>query len=319
MKLGRLTRITDLRATWADEARHFTPWLAQPENLAVLSEHLGIGPEGLELEAVEKYVGPYKADILCRDTTNGKWVLVENQLERTDHNHLGQILTYAAGLDCKTIIWISKSVTPEHKVAIEWLNALSNDDTSFYALEIELWQIENSPIAPSFNTVVGPSTPARQAQTAKAGIADGELSPAKQELLQYWTEFEALLAARNGPVRPVTPLAQNWLVHSIGKAGVNLNSSLNRQEGWIRAEIYLTGTKAEGFFRQLVDQRAEIEHILGFSLEWYDVSAKDRRIFVSKIVPNITDRTTWNQQHNRLADRFDDLHKVFHDRVRALQ
>lgn len=319
MKLGRLTRITDLRATWADEARNFTPWLAQPENLAVLSDHLGLGPEGLELEAVEKFVGPYKADILCRDTTTGKWVLVENQLEQTDHRHLGQILTYAAGLDCKTVIWISKSVTPEHKVAVEWLNNLSNDDTSFYALEIELWQIADSPIAPSYNTVVGPSNLARQAQTAKAGIVEGTLSPAKQELIQYWTEFEALLAQRNSRVRPVAPLAQNWLVHSIGKAGVNLNSSLNRQEGWIRAEIYLTGTRAEDHFRQLLDLKDEIEKELGFPLEWYDGATKDRRIFVSEKIQNITDRAGWSRQHVWLADRLDDLHRVFHDRVRALQ
>lgn len=256
---------------------------------------------------------------MCRDTTTGNWVLIENQLEQTDHRHLGQILTYAAGLDCKTVIWISKSVTPEHKVAVEWLNTLSNDETSFYALEIELWRIEDSPIAPSFNTVVGPSNLARQAQTAKAGIAEGTLSPAKQELMRYWAEFEALLDKRKSKVRPVSPLAQNWLVHSIGKAGVTLNASLNRQEGWIRAEIYLTGAKAEGYFRQLLDQKAEIERSLGFPLEWYDSAAKDRRIFVSEKVQDITDRAGWDQQHIWLADKLTELHRVFHDRVRALQ
>lgn len=319
MTLGRLTRVTDLRGIWADEARDFTPWLARPENLSILSEHLGLGPEGLELEAVEKFVGPYKADILCRDTTTGNWVLIENQLERTDHSHLGQILVYAAGLNCKTVIWISKAVTPEHKVAVEWLNTLASDGTSFHALEIELWRIGDSPIAPSFNTVVRPSDPARQAENAKTGLVDGALTPARQELVEYWQAFETLLAERRGPVRAVAPLAQNWLVHSIGRAGLTLNASWNRKQNWVRAELYLTGAKAEGYFRQLLERRAEIEATSGFALDWYEAAAMDRRIFVTRSFPNVSDRQSWPEQHQWLAARLEDLHRAFHDPVRALQ
>jgi hypothetical protein len=133
-QLGRLQRIGDLRTTWPDEARDFTPWLAQEENLQLLAEFLGLGPEGLELESVEKFVGPYRADILCRDTTSGDWVLIENQLERTDHNHLGQLVVYAAGLEAKTIVWVSKQVLPEHKAAMEWLNGISDGGPKFFAL-----------------------------------------------------------------------------------------------------------------------------------------------------------------------------------------
>jgi hypothetical protein len=310
--------VSDLRATWQDEARDFTPWLAQSDNLSILSEHLGMGSEGLELEAVEKYVGPYKADILCRNTTTGDWVLIENQLEKTDHTHLGQLLVYAAGLKAKTIIWLSKKVSAEHKVAVEWLNALSTDGTSFYALEIELWQIGDSLIAPSFNTVVRPSELTRQAESAKTGLVDGPLSTAKQELLDYWTAFEHRLASPSCRVRPVSPLSQNWLVHSIGKAGVNLNTSWIRTKNWVRAEIYLTGPNANAYFKELRSQRETIEAALGYPLEWYDAAASDRRIFVTKQFPNVVDRASWTEQHDWLRERLIELHQAFHDRVRSL-
>lgn len=316
--LGKLIRVTTLREVWPDEARDFTPWLAQKENLAVLSEHLGLGPEGLELEAVEKFVGPYKADILCRDTTSGTWVLVENQLEKTDHSHLGQILVYAAGLNCKTVIWISKAITPEHRVAMEWLNRMASDGTSFYALEIELWRIGDSAIAPSFNTVVRPSEPARQAETAKLGLAEGELSEAKQELFEYWQQFEDVLARRRAPVRPVSPLPQNWIVHSIGKAGVNLNTLLNRKENWVRTGLYLQGAKASARFAQLRAFQAGVEAAMGHALEWNESANIERQIFVSRAFPDVSDRQSWPEQHLWLAERMEALHSTFHAHVRAL-
>src|SRR4029453_748307 len=101
--LGRLERV-DLREIWVSEATGFTPWLARPENMAVLSETLKIE---LELEAQERAVGPFRADLLCKDMGTDRWVLIENQLERTDHTHLGQLLTYASGLEAVTIVWIA--------------------------------------------------------------------------------------------------------------------------------------------------------------------------------------------------------------------
>jgi len=116
--LGRLERV-DLREIWLSEAQDFTPWLARPENLSVLAETLGME---LELEAQEQAVGPFRADLLCKDLDSDKWVLVENQLERTDHRHLGQLMTYAAGLKAVSIVWIAASFTEEHRAALDWLN-----------------------------------------------------------------------------------------------------------------------------------------------------------------------------------------------------
>ena len=114
--LGRLTRV-DLRDIWTTEANDFTPWLAQPDNLAVLRNTLGIE---LDLEAQEQAVGPFRADILCKDSGSGAWVLIENQLERTDHSHLGQLLTYASGLEAVIIVWIAAFFTDEHRATLDW-------------------------------------------------------------------------------------------------------------------------------------------------------------------------------------------------------
>ena len=151
--LGRLTRV-DLREIWETEAVDFTPWLAQEDNLVILGETLGIS---LELEAQEKDVGRFRADILCKNKSNGSWVLIENQLDRTDHSHLGQLLTYASGLEAVTIVWIAYPFTDEHRSTLDWLNKITDEKFRFFGLEVELWRIGDSPAAPKFNVVSKPN------------------------------------------------------------------------------------------------------------------------------------------------------------------
>ena len=151
-QLGRLKKV-ELREGWVSEAADFTPWLAQDDNLALLGETIGIE---LELESQEKEVGPFRADILCKDTTTDQWVLIENQLERTDHTHLGQLLTYASGLNAVSIVWIAERFTEEHRATLDWLNEHTDEKINLFGLEIELWQIGDSAIAPKFNVVCHP-------------------------------------------------------------------------------------------------------------------------------------------------------------------
>lgn len=131
--LGRLTRV-NLRQAWGNEASDFTTWLALEENLKLLGETVGIE---LELEAQEAEVGPFRADLLCKNTADDSWVLIENQLERTDHLHLGQLLTYAAGLEAVTIIWVAERFTEEHRAALDWLNQITGEKFAFIGLEKE--------------------------------------------------------------------------------------------------------------------------------------------------------------------------------------
>lgn len=163
--LGRLQKV-DLREAWTSESSDFTPWLAQEENLKLLGETIGIE---LELESQETEVGPFRADILCKDTATNDWVLIENQLERTDHSHLGQLLTYAAGLNAVTIVWIAERFTEEHRAALDWLNERTDEKINLFGLEIELWRIATSPVAPKFNIISQPNDWSRTVQQAAAG------------------------------------------------------------------------------------------------------------------------------------------------------
>ena len=143
-----------LRDLWKHEERDFTPWLAQEDNIALLGETIGID---LEVEAQEKNVGPFRADILCKDTVTNHWVLIENQLTRTDHTHLGQLLTYAAGLNAVSIVWLAERFSEEHRATLDWLNEITDERFNFFGLEVELWRIGKSPIAPKFNIVCKPN------------------------------------------------------------------------------------------------------------------------------------------------------------------
>lgn len=116
IKLSKISKV-ELRDCWSNEATDFTPWLAEEENLALLADTLGMNE--LEVKGREEHVGPFRADILCVESGSDRLVLIENQLEKTNHNHLGQILTYAAGLNAVTIIWIAESFTEEHRAAID--------------------------------------------------------------------------------------------------------------------------------------------------------------------------------------------------------
>ena len=151
--LGQLEKL-ELRQLWPKEDKYFTPWFAQVENIALLSSVIGID---LEVEGVEEQIGSYRADIVCKDTGSGTPVLIENQLESTDHSHLGQLITYAVGLDAVTIVWLSRKFSEPHKAAMKWLNEMTPETYRFFGLEIELWQIDDSAPALKLKVVAKPS------------------------------------------------------------------------------------------------------------------------------------------------------------------
>ena len=201
-ELGTLQRV-ELRDVWQHEEYHFTPWLAEAGNLAALSDTLGLD---LELVGLEVSVGPYCADIVFTDTMTKTQVLIENQLAKTDHSHLGQILTYAAGLDAKTVIWVASRFTDEHRAAIDWLNEITHEDWQFFGLEIELWRIGMSPPAPRFNVVCRPNDWSRQVRE-EAAKAEGN-SPTRTFQLRFWTAFRDYRVERKQGAPK--PSAQSW-------------------------------------------------------------------------------------------------------------
>ncbi len=312
-QLGRLERV-NLREIWINEAASFTPWLARPENIAVLGQALGID---LELEAQERTVGPFRADILCKDIVTDHWVLIENQLERTDHNHLGQLLTYASGLEAVTIVWIAARFTEEHRATLDWLNKITDESFRFFGLEVELWRIGDSPAAPKFNIVSKPNDWSHSVAQAARAIDDAELSETRITQREYWT---ALIAAAGGPISGNRkPQPQSWMAYSIGRSGFNLGAVMIRPKDQVRAELYISGDRAKAFFGLLKRQKDAIERELGYTLEWEELpSRRDSQIssYLNEVDPE--DEADWPRQHEWLAKRLNDMHRVFAHRVSAL-
>jgi hypothetical protein len=314
--LGRLTRV-ELREIWITEASDFTPWLAREENLSVLAETLGIE---LELEAQEKAVGPFRADILCKDIGSNAWVLVENQLERTDHTHLGQLLTYASGLEAVTIVWIAARFTEEHRATLDWLNKITDDTFRFFGLEVELWRIGDSPAAPKFNIVSKPNDWSRSVATAARAIDESELSETRVIQRDYWGIFNQELARQNGRVAGNRkPRPQSWMNYSIGRGGFTLGAVMIRPKRQIRAEVYISSDQAKAYLGLLKEQEDSIQAELGYPVVWESMPGRrDCRISVCLGDVDPEDKADWPRQHAWLATHVNDLHRVFSPRVKRL-
>ncbi len=312
--LSRLTRV-DLRDIWTSEATGFTPWLARPDNLSVLGETLGID---LEFEAQEKAVGPFRADILCKDIGTDAWVLVENRLERTDHSHLGQLLTYASGLQAVTIVWIAARFTEEHRATLDWLNKITDESFRFFGLEVELWRIGESPAAPKFNIISKPNDWSRSVARGARAIEDAELTEIQIKQREYWAALHLALDTADGPVSG-NRKPQSWMAYGVGRSGFNLGAVMVRQKNQVRAELYISGDNAKAFFGLLKQQKSDIERELGDPLEWEELpTRRDCRISAYRNDVDPEDETDWPRQHEWLAKRLNKMHRVFADRVKAL-
>ena len=314
--LGRLEKV-GLRAAWTSESGDFTPWLAQEENLRLLGEVIDIE---LELEAQEKEVGPFRADILCRDTATGNWVLVENQLERTDHCHLGQLLTYAAGLNAVTIVWIAERFTPEHRAALDWLNERTDEKINLFGLEIELWRIGDSPIAPKFNIISQPNDWSRTVVAGTRGVSKTE-----QLQLRFWTAFKEHMELKSSSIRCQKPAARGWLSHPFGSSGFRLssvastyNSDKRVYDPEIRVDVNLDGPNAKLEFAALEQQRESIETALGFGLTWHNPEGKVACRIYTRRDANFADEALWPEQFEWLRLRAEALHRVFGPIVKNL-
>ncbi len=265
-QLGLLEQV-DLKNVWNNEPKEFTPWLAKPENLQLLGDAVGIE---LKLEAQEKNVGPFRADILCKDTVNNQWVLIENQIERTDHTHLGQLLTYASGLKAVTIVWIARRFTDEHRAALDWLNEITDSRFNFFGLEIELWRIGDSPIAPKFNIV---SQPNDWSKTVAAGASQVENTLTESRLLQreFWSALRDFVKDKDSRIKTTKALAQNWMNIAIGRSGIRLctvasfwdsvKETYDSHE--LRTEVVLDDNNSKTYYEQLFAQKEKNENEMG--------------------------------------------------------
>ena len=316
--LGRLNPV-DPREVWASEAGDFTPWLVEEENLVLLGDTIGLE---LELESTERNVGPFRADILCKDTVTDSWVLIENQLERTDHSHLGQLLTYAAGLNAVTIVWIARHFTDEHRAALDWLNDITGENINFFGLEIEFWRIGDSAIAPKFNVS---SEPNDWKKTVKSGSQQpsGELTDLQRLQQEYWQALINYLEEHKAPDSPLRPRkkARPIREHQF-PAGISeyMFYALADLGGGSRVGVQFAVNKGKEYFYALVEQKDAIEGEIGASLEWYDNPNKKRcTISLFNYDTDPTERAQWPEQHTWFIKNLEAFHRTFAPRAKHLR
>ncbi len=259
-KLGKIIK-ADLRAIWKNEEYDFSAWLAQEENLNLLSEAIGID---IRLIRQEAEVGKFSLDILAEEEATGRKIIIENQLEATNHDHLGKIITYAAGYDADIIIWIFKEIKEAHRQAIDWLNENTNENIAFFAVQLELWQIDNSAPAPKFQII---SSPNEWAKVLKQDGTKDEPTDTKLKQLNFWTKLKSYAQDKKSPVRFQTPAPHNWFNTTIGSAAAHLSLVVNTIDSFISCGLY---TRDKELFNYLKTKEEFIKQQLVGELEWRD-------------------------------------------------
>jgi len=313
--LGKLEKV-DLRKIWQNEGQDFTPWLAREENLEMLGEVIGIE---LELEAQEKDVGPFRADILCKNTEDDSWVLIENQIEKTDHRHLGQIMTYAAGLQAVTIVWVASKFTEEHRATLDWLNEITDEKFRFFGLEVELWKIGDSPAAPKFNVISKPNNWSKTVSQAAKDILSQTTSDTKVMQYNYWNSFVEYLENSSSKLRPQDPRPKHWLTFTIGRSGFHMDALLNTRDKKISVELIITDKGEEKAFYHLLEKDKEaIEREMGCALEWRENPDKTQSKIALCKNANPTDEVNRNSQMEWLKNNLEKFDTVFRQRIRSL-
>lgn len=309
--LGQLKKI-DVRTLWPNEAADFTPWLAEPAHLTELGEALGLE---LELENIEVAVGPYSADILARDST-GSYVVIENQLGKTDHDHLGKAITYASVLAASTVIWMAPQFTDEHRKALEWLNDNTSEDLGFYAVQLEAWSIDGSKPAVRFDVLSRPVEIIRQASMAKTG----ELTEVRKLQLEWWTAFRDTLVARKLLLSPRAPRPQYWYDVPIGRAGFVLSNTANTYDNLIGVRLYISNRHGALLaLNQLMESKTQIEKEIGFSLSWNPNADAVDKVIAAYREADLTLREHWPEYLKWMADTTERFRTVFGPRVKGLQ
>lgn len=291
MKLGKLEQITDLRSIWKHEANDFTPWLSKDENLSMLSDVVGID---LVLEEQESSVGDFCVDLFATEEGTGRKIVIENQLEETNHDHLGKIITYASGKEAEVVIWIVRKARDEHKKAIEWLNQHTGDSSAFFLIEIEVWKIGNSDPAPKFNVVERPNDWAKAMKNI--GITNTQSLQ-----MQFWQHFvdswnNNIKFANEFRKRKAQP--QNWYDISMGSSEYHICMEVHFQKNNINAGLYIPDNKE--IFNTLLENKTEIENTLDSTVEWRNAKKASRFLIIKKI--DINNSQNWDEACDWLMD-----------------
>lgn len=288
---------------WSHEAADFTNWLAEEENLRILSDAIGVEMRLIQTEAS---VGKFNADILAQEEGTENKIIIENQLEDSDHNHLGKVITYASGFDARMAVWIVKEAREEHRQAIDWLNEHTDEETAFFLLQIELWQIEDSPLAPKFEVI---SSPNDWAKTVKQSTSSGASTEVTARQLEFWKQFRAFAQDKGSFLRIQKPSPQSWANISIGSSYSVISVNLNSFDEAIRTELYIHNNKE--LYRFLEQRKEEIERSLGDKVEWMELPGKKASRIRLEINGSIYNTEEWDSYFSWLQEKSEKFQRVF--------
>ena len=301
-KLGKLKKV-ELREGWKHEATDFTKWLSQEENLRLLGDEIGFD---LKLIQTEASVGSFSVDILAEEENTGHKIIIENQLEVTNHDHLGKLITYASGYDAKIVVWVVKDVREEHRQAIDWLNEHTDEDIEFYLLQIELWQIGESPFAPKFEII---SKPNDWTKTVRSSVESNELTDTKIKQMEFWDSLKDYAKINYPQIRTQKSHPQHWSNISIGSSQAHICLSINSRENLFTAEIWIGDNK--DFYHNLAEHKQEIESELGEKLEWVELPEKKASRIKISTPGDLESRDKWDGYFEWLLGQAEKFQKVF--------
>lgn len=259
MEIGRLKEV-DIRNLWKHEEYDFSNWLVQDENISYLNEILGLTLTDVRRE---EHVGSFECDIFAKDETSDTNIIIENQLENSNHEHLGKIITYASGLDANVVVWIVKRAREEHKSAIEWLNNNTSSNINFFLIELHAYQIGNSEYAPKFEVVEKPND---FIKNIKVNGDKSELNKSQSERLEFWDQFNDNLIEKGKPFNVRKATTDHWYDVAIGTSAAHIAINLVNKESHICVELYINDDK--NLYDTLLEKKRVIEDELGFELDW---------------------------------------------------
>jgi hypothetical protein len=313
-EFGKLEKV-DVRKGWETEPAHFTPWLAKEENLRALGEVIDMDLEAIETESS---VGSYRLDLLAREEGTNDAVVIENQFGTTDHSHLGQLLTYASGVGegagAKTVIWIAEKFSDPHRAALDWLNKVTEPGIRFFAVEIQLWRIGDSPFAPMFNLVSKPNDWQKKVTQDTSGKSETQ-----QLYLEFCEAFIAYCQANKTSIRFPNAWARHWLPTPIGRVGCGVNFTISKIKKKMGCELYLSGPQAKSAFSQLLADKSAITSALGESTLFDELPEKAASRLVEYREADINARNTWPELHKWLKDKGEAHTAFFTPRIKQLQ
>ena len=303
MGIGKLKEV-DIRELWKHEQYDFSDWLSKKDNIENLNEILGLTVVDISKAT---YVGAYRCDLFAKDETTGTKVIIENQLEISNHDHLGKIITYASGLDAKVVVWIVKEAREEHRSAIEWLNNNTNNKVGFFLIEIHAYKIGDSDPAPMFQIVEQPND---FIKNNKSFSKDESMNKSQSQRLEFWNQFNDVIIERGKPFNVRKATTDHWYDVAIGRSDTHISITLVNRDSLIGVALYMPDNK--DLYDKVVQKKEIIEEELGFTLSWERLDNYKASQIIYRIDGlNFDNHENYNSLMNQVIDKVIKMRDVF--------